>query len=328
MIKKEVSLSLNKKIPYDILVVALGSTTNFFKTVGAEKYAYTLKNLDDAKKLRNHFLDTFEMASLETDSTKRKEMLSFIIVGGGPTGVELAAEAAELFFDTFYGYYKKSINVDDISLSLINSGEKLLRPFKKKFQKYAERTLLGKQVKVINNTYISEITNDGVITADGKKIPAKTVVWAAGVRAHHIQCPLSLKEIGGCLAVNNYLQIPNHKDVFVLGDMAHVSTNDERGLPMLAQVARQEGIITGENIGRLISGKKMKIFKYTSRGNLVSLGQWHAIADLHFIAFTGTFAWFVWRTIYLHNFASWRKRLKITLDWTINIFSKRDITRS
>ncbi len=324
---KEISLSLGK-IPYDILVIALGSTTNFFNTIGAEKYAYTLKSLDDAKKLRNHFLDTFEAASLEADSSKRKEMLNFIIVGGGPTSVELAAEAAELFFDTFHEYYKNFINFDEISLSLINSGENLLQPFRKKFQKYAKHTLIKKQVKIVNNTRVSEITADGVVTADGKKIAAKTVVWAAGVMAYSLQCPLHLKEVKGCLMVNDYLQISHYKDVFVLGDMAHVQTTDGRGLPMLAQVAKQQGIIAGKNIGRLVSGKKLKKFKYKSRGNLVSLGQWHAIADLHLISFTGNFAWFVWRTIYLHNFASWRKRLKITLDWTINLFSERDITRS
>ncbi len=314
-------------ISYDILVVGLGAKTNFFNVPGAEKYAYTLKTLDDAKHVRNRFLDVFERASLEKDSEKRKKMLEVVIVGGGPTGVELVAEAAELFFDSFHNYYSNFIDFNEVSLSLVNSGEALLVPFSEKFKNYAEKTLIKKQVKVINNTRISEVHVDGVTTSKGHKISAETIVWTAGVQAQNINCSLYVNEIDGCFVVNDYLQLPHYKDVFVIGDIAHSPTTDGRGLPKLAQVAKQQGKTTGKNIARILNGKDAKKFTYKSRGNLASLGQWHAIADLPLISFTGPVAWFLWRTIYLHNFISWRKRFKITLDWTINIFSHRDITQ-
>ena len=327
--EKQIVKTTIEEIPYDILVLALGATTNFFNSPGAEEHTLVLKDLADAIKLRTTFIESFEKASEMTNEEDRKRELSFAIVGGGATGVEIVSETIELFMDTFVKYYRDSIKPSDISLYLINRDPEILMPFHQSLRKSALEVLEKKGVKVMLNTGVKEVKPDGLVLADDKVLSVKHVVWTAGVKpnAPMFTHPVTTDK-GGRIVVNESLQIPNCPNVFVVGDMASfMPTGAERPLPMLAQVATRQGEHTGMNIKKLVDGKPLVPFKYKSLGELASLGRGHAVANIFGLKFQGFIAWFIWRTIYLFKFLSGAKRLKIAMDWTMNLFYPRDITK-
>ncbi len=325
--KKQTVELPDRELHYDVLVSSLGSTTHFFGTPGAEEFSYILKDLDDAAELRNRFIDIFEEASRTADEQERKRLLTFMVVGAGPTGVELTGEAAELFFETFTDQFE-DISASDITLYLVNGGDEVLSMFDKKLRTYAAETLVRDHVILKNNVRVSEVAADGVVTADGEFISAHTVVWAAGVTANSLTCSCGSFEVErGRIKVNESLVADNTNNVFIIGDMSLFPTEDGRGLPMTAQIAKQQGTQTGKNISRLLQEKPLEKFVYHEKGLLASLGSFDAVAQIKGFKFKGFLAWFMWRTIYLFNFASHKKRLKIMVDWTVNLFSHRDTTR-
>lgn len=316
----------DRTVSYDILVLALGSTTHFFGTPGAESYAYVLKDLDDAVVLKNRFIDVFDEAARTDDPDRRRELLRFIIVGGGPTGVELAGEAADLFFHTFADQFTK-INMDEVSLTIVNSGE-ILSMFDDRSRSYASAKLTKAKVNLLTGIRVSSVTEHGVVLDDGTLIPAETIIWTAGVSANALTCSCGSFDIDrGRIKVTDTLEAIGTQDVFAIGDMSLFPTADGRGLPMTAQVAKQQGQKVGKNIGKLLKGESLEPFRYREKGLLASLGSFDAIAELRGLRLRGFVAWFLWRTIYLFNFASWKKRFKIMADWTVNLFSRRDTTR-
>ncbi len=327
-INQKVKTTLGE-LKYDVLVVALGATTNFFNTPGAEEHALVLKDLRDAIKLRNLLIQKFEDAS-EMNEEDRKKELTFAVVGGGPTGVEIVTEMAELINDTLMKYYHGIIKCEDVTLSLINQSSEVLNPFHESLRKEALEVLKDSGVKVMLNTSVKEVRKDSVVLGDDSVLPVSTVVWTAGVKPNTpvFSSPIHLDK-GGRVIVNSYLQIENYPNVFVLGDVASFALKPEdRPLPMLAQVAVSQGAHVGRNIKRLLEGGELAPFSFKLKGSLVSLGQWRAVADIYGFKFSGPLAWFVWRTIYLFKFLSKSKRIKIVVDWTVNIFYPRDITKA
>ena len=323
-----VRLKNNEDVSYDILVLALGSQTNFFNTQGAQEKSFILKDLHDTQVLRDHFINRFHEASLMESAEERKKHLHTVIVGGGPTGVELAGEASELFFHTFRKQYEGAFNTnEDARITLVNASSSLLQPFSPGSQYYAQRTLKDKGVEVMNNVRVTEINEEGIVTADGEIISTSTIVWAAGVMPQNIDCPPAVEKESNRIKVTKTLQLEDHDHVFVLGDMALAETEDGRGYPMLAQVAKQQGIQTAQNIKRLLNGEELKEFNFFEKGKLVSLGQWHAIAEIGSFHIHGPLAWLMWRAIYLVTFNSWNKRFKISMNWISNIFGQRDTTK-
>lgn len=332
------SVSLSKKIvetsegevPYDILVIALGSTTQFHNTPGAEEHSLVLKDLYDAIKLRNHFIQTFEKASRVKDKVERQKMLSFAIVGGGPTGVELAAEVSELFLETFKKYYPTEIPCDDISIYLFSSNKELLSMYHPLLQKKAKKVLERKGVAVKLEMAVSFINSNGITLTDGSSVAIRNIIWVAGVKPNvpAFDMPVELSKNGG-IVVDEFLRMKGYEDIYVLGDGAtFIPKGTDRPVPMLAQVATQQAKTVANNILRKSMSKPLKPFKFFHIGDLVSLGQWHAVGDVLGIRWPGPIAWFIWRTTYLFKFASWTKRIKIMVDWTIDIFYPRDITKA
>ncbi len=317
------------EIPYDILVVAMGATTNFFNAPGAEEHSLVLKDLHDAIKLRTTFIEAFEKASEMKDEAARRAELSFAVVGGGATGVELASETADLFMDTFATYYKGIIEFKDVSLHLVNLGPDVLSVFDPSLRVKALDTLKRSGVNVMLNTAVKEVRKEGLVLADDTVLQATHVIWTAGVKPNP---PMFTHPVpadkGGRVIVTPTLQIENCKDVFVIGDMASLAGADGRPVPMLAQVAEAQGIHTGRNIKRLLQGQELIPFTYVSEGELASLGHWQAVANIKGFKFSGPLAWFVWRTVYLFKFMSWSKKFKIISDWAMNIFYPRDITKA
>ena len=327
---KEKTVSINETIvSYDYLVIAPGSQTNFFDTPGAERYTFTLKSIDDAIKIKNHCITQMEKASHIKDSAERKNMLRFVIVGGGPTGVELVAEMEELVRETFSRYYDKEI-VKDVSIVLIQRGPDLVPQFGSKIRNKSLKVLKSKGINVMLNSAVKEVGASYVVVNDDIKINTQTVIWVAGIK------PITLKFIGeveqspdGKLSVNEYLQLKNYQEVFAIGDAA--SFNDSTNntfLPALGQVAEKEARMVAKNINLMMSGNALEKFSYHSSGNLMSLGRWMAVGEIANFSFSGHIAWWFWRTVYLSKLISFRKKVRVAIDWTINVFSPRDISRT
>ncbi len=328
-LEKKIVFTDKGRVEFDYLVIGLGATTNFCDVAGAQENSFVLKDLADAIKLRNHFISLFEEASTVPFEEERKKMLSFAIIGGGPTGVELAAEMADFFFDTFRKYYKGHICAGDVSLYLINSGKELLSMFSSGIRQESLKVLREKGIKVLLDKMVTNVSKEKITFTDGSSVDVFNTVWVAGVKPIPIEIlPEVEKDKAGRIITDEFLRVKNFKHVFALGDISAFITKDGKSLPMLAQVAARQGKATGKNISASIYEKKLSKFRYISKGSLVSLGSWKAVGEIAGITWSGVFAWWLWRTVYLANFASWTNRIKIIIDWTVNMFSPRDITKA
>ena len=323
-------LTSGEAVEYDVLVVATGATTNFFGTPGAEENSFVLKNLQDAIKIRDRIVDIFEQASKETDVAKKRSMLSFVVVGGGATGVEIISEIAELCSDTLKKYYKDKIGCDDVTITLVNSAPELLSVFDSKIRAYAQKILEKNGIKILLNTKVAGVSKDGVTLGDGTMLASKTVIWSAGVKPNEFKTTNGdlPKDKGGRIMTTKTFQVVGFENIFAVGDISHFDESSERGLPMLAQVAETQGKHLGKNICNYVHAKPLENFTYKSKGEFVSLGKGEATGMAFGVHVYGKLAWFMWRTIYLFKFISKSKRVRIAFDWTMQIFSSRDITRA
>jgi NADH dehydrogenase len=316
-------------VPYDTLVIATGATTAFYGIPGAEN-CLVLKDLRDALRLRNRLIDMFEMASKTKDSAERKKLLSFVVVGGGATGVETATEMADLFNDTFKRFYAGDFKRKEVSLTLISADPELLMPFHTNIRRHAFKALTNAGITVKLKMTVKEVTPEGIIFSDGGMLPAHTVVWAAGVTPHPMNVtPALVCDRGRRVMVDQFLRVQGQDRVFALGDAACFQAKPEdHPLPMLAQVAVRQGPIVAENIIRTLDKQPLKPFAFKMKGQLVSLGRFDAAAQIGPMHITGVLAWFIWRTAYYLNFHSWSKRLRVGTDWFVDLFFPRDITRA
>ncbi len=303
---------------YDYLVVATGADTNYFGTPGAKENCFTLKSLHDAVALRNHILQTCEQAI----KTGNKDMLAVGIVGAGPTGVELAAEYAEYMHLTIKNYYGNSdFSEADVKINLITATADVISQFPVKMRSLAAERLQKLGIKVLANKVVTKVEPNTLTFKDGSELKSHTLVWVAGVAP-------TLSEIKGLavgpkgrLEVDASLRSSNDAFTFALGDASGT-------FPMLAQVAVQQSKVVARNIYLLIRkpSSKLSTFEFTPKGLLISIGQWYAIGNFFGITISGRIMWWIWRTVYLFNFLSWRKRLEIAGEWTVNTFYPRDIT--
>ncbi|MBI2453519.1 NAD(P)/FAD-dependent oxidoreductase [Candidatus Peregrinibacteria bacterium] len=327
--KKKIVFSDGHEIPYDFLVIASGSETHFHNILGAKEHAFTLKSLSDANRLRDHFIATFELASKISDDTQRRRLLSFAVIGGGPTGIELIAEMAELFFETFQQYYPHLHLKDDVTLFLVHRGSELMPQFSLWLRKKAKNVLTKKGVQIRLGSGVSEITNEGIFLSNQDFLPASTVVWVAGVQSCFPEMfPEPSLDVNNRIVVDSFLRVKGYENVFALGDIACFLADNENPLPMLAQVSVSQSDTVAMNIKNFLSDRPLKPFRYRLKGILVSLGRWKACGEIFGFHVSGPFAWFLWRTIYFFKFVSMRKRFKIALDWTLNIFYPRDISQT
>ena len=325
---KVVTTSL-EKLPYDILIIALGASTNYFGTPGAEEHSLALKDLGDAVTMRGSIIDAFQRASVIKDDVDRKKALSFVIVGGGPTGVELAAEMAEFIHNTLMDYYKNSISCDDISVSLVNRGPELLAPFPSKLRGKALSVLQDKKIKVYLNTGVKEVLADEVVFSDDTRIHSSYTIWTAGVKPNtEMFTNILPMDKGGRIFVDKNLHVNDNPEIFVIGDVSFIRENENSvPLPMTAQVATQQGPHVAQNVHNFINGYDLIPFTFESKGEMASLGRYQGLANVFGIPVTGTVAWFMWRTVYLFKFISPFKKIKVAFDWTMNLFYPRDITK-
>lgn len=314
-------------LDYDYLVVALGAETNFYGTPGVEEHSFGLKSLEDAVRLKNSFIEKFEKASAISDKEKLDALLCFVVVGGGPTGVELVSEMAELFYETFGRYYRNSVAAR-VKIILLQSASELLPHFPKKFREKSLEVLKNKKIEVRLGVKVKSVDAVSIELTSGERIFTETTVWVAGVKPRYIKFDQEVeKGNDGRIVVNEFLQMKLRPEVFVLGDMAKFITPDEKALPMLAQVASKEGVSVAKHISNMLSGKTLTPFFYHHSGDLISLGQWMAAAEIKSFFFWGHFTWWFWRTIYLYKLISFQKKIKVAVDWTLTLFSPRDISQ-
>lgn len=315
-------------LPYDYLVVALGSVTNYFGLDAVQEHSLTLKTLGDGISIRNRILDAFEAAEVIEDPEKRKALLTFAVVGAGATGVELITSIRDLITKVLLKDYP-GIHQESVRVLLVEAIDKVLPGIDPKLSEAAVRTMKEKGVEILLNTAVVSVEPDGIRTKSGEFIPSATVVWAAGVRANGVISDLpGEKARDGRVRVNEYLQLDSHPNVYVIGDSAlYRSAGDEKPLPPNAPVAIAEGKTVACNVLHAIRGEPFEPLRYKRQGELVSLGRSNAVADLRGVKLTGLPGWLAWRTIYVSKLMGGKNRLGVLMDWTFNLFNKRETSR-
>lgn len=311
-------------LAYDILIIALGARTAFYNIPGAQEHSLMLKDLADAVKLRNHLLNTFEKAAEEKDIVRRRELLTISVVGGGPTGVELAAEIAELVLTTIRRYYSH-MDFGDVTINLLSKSPELIQQFKPRSRQFAMRSLKKLGVKVMTHAAVVKVAKDKIMLDSGEEIHSNTIIWVAGVEAQSIETTPGLPyDDNQRIRTDRWLRVSGYENVFALGDIASTAGGP---LPMLAQVAVEQGRKMGRLVRASLTHQSTAPFVYKSKGELVSLGQWRATGNIYGLQINGMFTWLLWRAVYWSKFISGTKQLKIALDWLIYFFHPRDITK-
>jgi NADH:ubiquinone reductase (H+-translocating) len=292
-------LSEHGEVAYDYLILAAGASVNFFGNASLEQNALPLKDVSDAVTVRNHVLRMFEMAALETDSQKRTAMLTFVVVGGGPTGVESAGALSELIRLVLRRDFR-DMDIESVRVLLLEAVPNLLTGFPVPLQQSARRALERKQVQVRLDAKVDNFDGQALTLSNGEVIPARTVLWSAGVQAASLLRNLGLETSrAGRIKVLPTLQVPGWPDVYVAGDGSYFE-EDGKALPMVAPVATQQGKHAARNILAQINGKPpLKPFHYTDLGMMATIGRNAAVAVTLGMQFRGFLAWVVWLVIHL-----------------------------
>ncbi len=305
-------------IPYDFLILALGSTAHFFGIAGAEEHAFPLKTLADASALRNHILSCFERAAQESDARRREQILNFAIVGGGPTGVEFAGALSELIHGPLCRDYR-ALDLREVHIVLLEALDHLLTALPANLGDYALKRLEKMGVEVRLRAAVSKISGDAVQLKDGTTIPTETVIWTAGVRgAADPRWGLPATRSGQIIVLPT-LQVPDYPHIFVIGDLAQIEQEGQR-LPMLAPVATQAGTAVAQNIRRQIHNQSQLPFVYRDRGTMTTIGRNAAVAHIWGRTFTGFFAWLIWLAVHIYNLIGLRNRLIVLINWAWDYF--------
>jgi NADH dehydrogenase len=303
-----------QNIAYDYLILSIGSKAHFFGVPGADEHTYALKTLDDAILLRNHILCRFEAASYETDEKLRQQMLTFAIVGGGPTGVEFAGALAELVRVPLRRDYP-GLDFNQVRILLIEATDRLLTGVPERLHKYTFEHLTHMGVKVQLDSPVSQITARGVVLKDGTTIPSETVVWTAGVGGVSLpQNWIFPTRRNGQVDVLPTLQVAGHDDLYIVGDLAHVE-QDGQPLQLIATVATQEGEWAARNVRLQIAGGEPEPFQYRDPGFLAVTGRNAAAVRIGRFTFTGFPAWVIWLSVHLYRLIGFRNRLSVLINW-------------
>jgi len=322
------------EVGYDSLIVAAGGDHNYYGNDRWQPYAPSLKFLEDAFDIRNRIVRAFENAEKEKDVEKQKQWMSFVVVGGGATGMELAGSLAEIATDTVRSEYN-SIDPSCWKITLVEGLDRLIPQYPQRLSYQARKVLESKGIRILTGAMVSEIDDSGVVLKIGETtefIPSKTVIWAAGVKASPLGKALSDAtgcelDKGGRVIVDSRLNIPGHPEIFVVGDLAHVNGSNGNSLPGLAPVAIQEGEYAAHCIMKMISGRTAEPFKYFNRGMMSILGRGSAVAVLRGHEYSGTFAWLLWLFVHLMYILQFGNRLLIMTQWAWEYFSRNHHAR-
>jgi len=318
---RTVQLDGHPALPFDHLVLAGGATVNHFGTPGAAEHGFALYTLADAVRLRNHVLDRFEAADAD-GADPADGGLTFVVVGGGPTGVETAGALAELFAMVFRKDYP-SLDVSSARIVLVEMQDHLLDPFAARSRQHALDTLTSRGVDVRLGAAVAEVTASSVTLAGGEVLPCQTLVWAAGVQANPLAAHLGLDQgRGGRVIVAPDLRVPGRSGAWAIGDIAAATDRDGALLPQLAPVAMQAGRHVARQITRLAEGKDTEPFRYRNKGTMATIGRRAAVAELPGgIKLRGGLAWLAWLGLHLVFLVGKRNRASVLLNWAWNYFT-------
>ncbi|MEW6496310.1 MAG: NAD(P)/FAD-dependent oxidoreductase [Cyanobacteriota bacterium] len=301
-------------IPYDFLVLATGSQVQYLGVPGAKEYALTMNTLEEAVALRNHILWCFEQAVRENDPIQRQQLLTLVIVGGGPTGVELAGALIELIQGPLVKDYP-TLNIQQVRVILLQAGDRLLADLPQRLGEYTQKQLRNRGVKVHLQSKVSKVTPETVYLQDGTAIFAKTIIWVAGVEA---TVPPPAGKLSPAakqqVAVLPTLQLPKHPQVYVIGDSAYLEDNGQP-LPSVAPVAIQQGEAVAQNIKRQLRDLLPQPFRYKDKGRAAIIARNAGVVHMNKLAFTGFPAWLLWLGIHLYYLPGVRNRLGVLLSW-------------
>ena len=306
-------------LPYDYLLLAPGSVTNTFGVEGADEHAFSLKNLEEAVRLRNHILRSFEAAAWTPDEGARQHRLCFVVVGGGPTGVELAGAMAELMAGALKRDFPR-LGLASPCVALLEAGDGLLPGFPERLRAYARRKLEALGVDVRVGAQVASVTPEGARLKDGGMIAAATVVWTAGVKGEPVAARLGLAvAANGQVLARPTLQSEGHPEVFLAGDICRAE-HEGRALPMFAPPAIQEGRHAARGILRLLRGQEPEHFRYVDKGMMATIGKKAAVVRLGRVSFTGLSAWLLWLAVHLAYLIGFRNRLFVLANWAVDYF--------
>jgi NADH dehydrogenase len=311
--------------PFDHLVLAPGSRTTYFGTPGAEEHAMDVKGLRDALRVRHHVIDRLEEAE-HLDDKAPEDLLTFVVVGGGPTGVEAAADMHDLIFDVLQDDYP-NVDFDQVRVVLVNAGDQILKGLDSSLVNAATRRLASQRIEVINDAKVEEVRPDAVSISGGRTIPTRTAVWAAGIEPPPLVGNLDVqKDHRGRILVDQYLRVKGRAGFYAVGDCTSIQY-DGPPVPALAQAAEQEGKRAASNLVAEIENQAPVAFRYRSVGQLVDLGEGSALVDILGVKLGGLLGAFIWKGVYLYELGYDLNRAHVLADWTIDLFSRPDTSK-
>jgi len=325
--------AVTRELTYDHLVLSLGSRPTYFGMQNVEAQAYPFKTLLDAIDIRNRVIDIFERADHESDLERRREMLAFVIAGGGFAGVELAG-ALNDFGRGILPYYP-GLSYEDLNIILVHSGDRILPELNRELASYALERMTARGVKFILQTRVADTRLGSVVLSSGEVIPCQTLVWTAGSAPSPLLETLSLDLDGrGAVIVDSHLAVPGHPGLWALGDCASITDETGRPFPPTAQFALREARQVAYNIHSSVIGRPLKSFRFKSLGALCVVGHQTACAELKIpfgkttMRFSGLLAWLMWRGVYLSKLPGVERKVRVLVDWVIDLFFPRDIVQT
>lgn len=308
------------EVSYDFLILAVGGQTHYFGQERLARHAFGLKTLADADGIRNHVLSLFERASRESDPRRRAAMLTFVVAGGGPSGVETAGALAELIR---LGLSRDFPNMDvsGARVALLEAADCLLPAMPPDLQAAAEKALQSKGVEIWLGARVESYDGQTIKLANGETLPARTLIWAAGIRAVDLAQNLPVEHAAaGRVRVQPTLQLPGFPEVFLIGDAAYLEDESGKPLPMVAPVAMQQADAAVENLRRLLSGEPLRSFRYRDPGMMATIGRNQAVARLGRLRLRGFLAWLMWVAVHVFQLIGIRNRLVVMINWVWDYF--------
>ena len=305
---------------YDYLVIAMGSKTNYFGNKEIERNSMSMKTIPQSLNIRSLILENFEQAVLTKDQADRNTLINFVLVGGGPTGVELAGALAEMKKAILQKDYP-DLDIDKMQINLIQSGDRILNTMSEKSSKDAEKFLTDLGVKIWKNVRVTNYDGRTITTNSDVTFDSSTVIWTAGVQGAKIGGLDAKSFVANTdrIRVNQYNQVVGYENIFAIGDICLMETEKyPQGHPMMAQPAIQQGKLLGENLLNLLQRKQMTAFEYNDKGSMATIGRNLAVVDLPNYHFSGIFAWFVWMFVHLFSLIGFKNKAVVFLNWVYN----------
>ncbi len=329
--KKQVGISHGYQhhshaLPYDALVLGLGSVTNFYGLPGLAERALTMKSLGDAIYLRNRMIANLEEANFECAAAMREPLLTFVVAGGGFAGVETIAGMNDFLREALAFY--PNLQQDMLRMVLVHADGVILPELGEQLGRYTHKKLAARGVEIRTGTKVTELSDHEVTLSDGNRITTATVVWTAGTAPNPLLATLPCKTHGGRLQVNEYMEVPDWPGIWALGDCALIPDRvTGKPHPPTAQHALREGRVVAQNVTAALRGGRKKPFVFKTIGQLAAIGRRTGVARILGVNFSGFMAWCLWRAIYLSKLPRFEKKLRVAIDWTLDVVFSKDLVQ-